>query len=121
VRRPGRGHSHALIRFTNAKICNGELTAGGQDQLVSITFPAGQGVLLAIVANMVQIVGDVAGEGDEAKIEMSVATKMGTTCRGYGIQCPRRCCAGSRDCGTHPQHLQLSGSRQQHWCSSRPM
>ncbi len=53
-----------IITFDNATITAGALKAGGPDAIFSVTIPIQEGISLTVTANMAQIVGTVAGEGE---------------------------------------------------------
>ncbi|MBM4354303.1 MAG: hypothetical protein FJ109_10990 [Deltaproteobacteria bacterium] len=53
-----------IINFDNATITDGALVAGGPDAIFSVTIPIQEGIALTVTANMAQIVGTIAGEGE---------------------------------------------------------
>ena len=53
-----------LIKFDNTIIDDGELLAGGPENDFTISIPIQEGLVLAVTANMAQIMATVQGEGD---------------------------------------------------------
>ena len=54
-----------LIAFPETTITDGQLVAGGPDSKFTISVPIQEGLVLAVTANMAQVVATVEGEGDD--------------------------------------------------------
>ena len=57
-----------LIMFDPASITDGKLVAGGPDAKFSVTIPVQDNLVLSVTADMAQLNGDIAGEGEAMTI-----------------------------------------------------